>query len=137
MAVLVASLVFVGCDGARTTRPTLLPSSGLRYTDVRLGAGARAENGKMLTVHYIIRLGDGTEIDNSYDRGQPFEFLLGAGDVIRGWDEGIRGMRVGGKRRLWIPSELAYGERGLPGGIPPNATLISDVELLAVTPAPP
>jgi len=105
--------------------------SGLKYQDLVLGDGAVAEAGKQVSVHYTGWLTDNTKFDSSVDRGQPFEFILGQGQVIRGWDEGVRGMRVHGKRRLTIPSDLGYGPRGQ-GPIPPNATLIFEVELLGV-----
>jgi FKBP-type peptidyl-prolyl cis-trans isomerase FkpA len=107
--------------------------SDLQIQEVKAGAGAVATKGKTVSVHYVGRLLDGTKFDSSYDRGQPIEFPLGAGMVIKGWDMGIEGMKVGGKRKLTIPPALAYGERGTPGGpIPPNATLVFDVELVAV-----
>jgi FKBP-type peptidyl-prolyl cis-trans isomerase FkpA len=108
-------------------------AGGLVIDDVRAGQGATAVKGKLVSVHYTGHLTDGTKFDSSYDRGQPIDFHLGAGEVIAGWDQGIEGMKVGGKRKLTIPPELAYGARGTPGGpIPPNATLVFDVELVAV-----
>jgi FKBP-type peptidyl-prolyl cis-trans isomerase FkpA len=107
--------------------------SGLKYQDLKVGDGAIAESGKTVQVHYTGWLTDGTKFDSSVDRGQPFSFRLGAGNVIRGWDEGVKGMRIGGKRKLTIPPDLGYGAAGTPGGpIPPNATLVFDVELLDV-----
>jgi FKBP-type peptidyl-prolyl cis-trans isomerase FkpA len=106
---------------------------GLSIVEVKPGEGVTATKGKTVSVHYTGRLTDGTKFDSSYDRGQPIDFPLGAGVVIKGWDQGIEGMQVGGKRKLTIPPELAYGARGTPGGpIPPNATLVFDVELVAV-----
>ncbi|RJQ28596.1 FKBP-type peptidyl-prolyl cis-trans isomerase [Candidatus Parcubacteria bacterium] len=99
--------------------------------DVVVGNGAEAINGKMVTVHYAGTLEDGTKFDSSYDRGQPFEFTLGEGSVIQGWDLGLLGMKVGGKRLLTIPPELGYGASGY-GPIPPQATLTFTVELLGV-----
>jgi FKBP-type peptidyl-prolyl cis-trans isomerase len=97
-----------------------------------IGTGAEATSGKTVTVNYIGNLTDGTKIDSSYDRGQPFSFTLGAGEVIKGWDEGVTGMKVGGKRKLIIPSSLGYGPQGIPGVIPGGATLVFEVELLGV-----
>jgi len=108
-------------------------SSGLQYWDLKQGTGATASTGKTVSVHYTGWLAkDGKKFDSSVDRGQPFMFQLGAGQVIKGWDEGVSGMKVGGKRQLRIPPDLGYGARGAQGAIPPNATLIFDVELLAV-----
>jgi len=106
-------------------------ASGLRITELQRGEGAEAVAGEMVSVHYRGTLTSGREFDSSYGRG-PFQFPLGAGRVIKGWDEGVAGMRVGGKRRLVIPPDLAYGERGAGGVIPANATLIFEVELLGV-----
>ena len=106
----------------------------LQITDVKKGTGATAADGKNLTMHYRGTLTNGKEFDASYNRGEPFIFTLGKGEVIRGWDQGIKGMKVGGKRRLVIPGDLAYGPNGTPdGSIPPNATLVFEVELLNVT----
>src|SRR6266436_2167372 len=114
-----------------TGKPTST-ASGLQYWDVVVGTGATAVSGKPVKVHYTGWLADGKKFDSSVDRGQPFEFPLGAGRVIKGWDEGVAGMKVGGKRQLRIPPDLGYGGRGAGGVIPPNATLIFDVELLDV-----
>lgn len=107
-------------------------ASGLKYTDLQEGTGDEAQAGKTVEVHYTGWLENGTKFDSSKDRNQAFRFPLGAGHVIRGWDEGVAGMKVGGKRRLTIPSDLGYGARGAGGVIPPNATLIFEVELLGV-----
>ncbi|TAK11620.1 MAG: FKBP-type peptidyl-prolyl cis-trans isomerase [Anaerolineae bacterium] len=109
-------------------------ASGLQYQDLLVGDGDVAVTGKVVRVHYTGWLLDGTKFDSSKDRNEPFEFPLGQGRVIAGWDEGVAGMRVGGKRLLIIPAALGYGERGAGGVIPPGATLVFEVELLAVAP---
>ena len=106
--------------------------SGLKYTDLQVGDGQEAKAGQTVNVHYTGWLENGTKFDSSLDRRSPFSFNLGAGQVIRGWDEGVAGMKIGGKRRLTIPANLGYGARGAGGVIPPNATLIFEVELLGV-----
>jgi FKBP-type peptidyl-prolyl cis-trans isomerase FkpA len=110
-----------------TTTPT-----GLVIEEVLLGEGAEAAAGRNVTVHYTGWLTSGKKFDSSKDRDDPFVFPLGAGQVIRGWDEGVQGMKVGGKRKLTIPPELGYGARGAGGVIPPNATLVFEVELLGI-----
>lgn len=107
-------------------------SSGLKYQVLATGDGAEARPGQQVTVHYTGWLTNGTKFDSSLDRNDPFRFNLGARQVIAGWDEGVAGMKVGEKRKLTIPSDLGYGARGAAGVIPPNATLIFDVELLAL-----
>jgi FKBP-type peptidyl-prolyl cis-trans isomerase FkpA len=107
-------------------------SSGLQYIDLKIGAGVIAQAGTNVSVHYTGWLENGKKFDSSVDRGQPFSFPLGAGRVIKGWDEGVQGMKVGGKRKSIIPPNLGYGARGAGGAIPPNAALIFEVELLAV-----
>ena len=105
--------------------------SGLKYAILKEGKGDEAKNGQKVSVHYTGWLQDGgKKFDSSVDRGQPFQFNLGAGQVIKGWDEGVKGMKVGEKRQLVIPPKLGYGENGAGGVIPPNATLIFDVEFL-------
>ena len=106
--------------------------SGLVYVEEKAGTGAQAQAGKTVKVHYTGKFPDGKVFDSSIPRGEPLEFVLGAGRVIKGWDEGIALMKVGGKAVLTIPPQLAYGERGAGGVIPPNATLVFDVELVEV-----
>ncbi len=135
--------VYDGRTGALTVVPVapvqaapenvVTTASGLKYVDQRVGTGATAANGNQLQVHYTGWLRDGTRFESSRDRGQPFPFTLGAGRVIKGWDEGIVGMKVGGVRKLIIPANLAYGEQGSPPNIPPNAELTFEVELVAIT----
>ena len=105
----------------------------MKIEKVTTGNGASPRNGDTVTVHYTGWLTDGTKFDSSVDRDEPFSFVLGAGQVIQGWDQGVAGMRVGDKARLTIPPALAYGQQGYPGAIPPNATLIFEVELLAIS----
>ncbi|WP_193199526.1 FKBP-type peptidyl-prolyl cis-trans isomerase [Nostoc sp. MG11] len=106
--------------------------SGLKYVELKEGTGATPKTGQKVVVHYTGTLEDGTKFDSSRDRGQPFDFKIGVGQVIKGWDEGVGTMKVGGQRQLIIPPELGYGSRGAGGVIPPNATLLFDVELLDV-----
>ncbi len=147
---LILGLVIVGCqkaekteggkmesaaepEGAVTEGKMVMTATGLSYQDIVVGEGDEAVAGKTVAVHYTGWLKDGTKFDSSVDRGTPFEFPLGAGRVIKGWDEGVAGMKVGGKRIMLIPPELGYGERGAGGGvIPANAVLKFEVELLAV-----
>ena len=112
-----------------TGQPTTT-ASGLQYWDIVVGSGATAVPGNVVKVHYSGFLTNGAKFDSSRDRGEPFSFPLGAGQVIKGWDEGVAGMKVGGQRQLRIPPQLGYGAAGAGGAIPPNATLIFDVELL-------
>lgn len=113
-------------DSSQATAQTLL------VEDTQVGTGEEAIAGKTITVHYTGTFQDGTKFDSSLDRGEPFSLVLGEGRVIAGWEQGLLGMKVGGKRKLTIPPSLAYGENGIPGAIPPNSTLIFQVELLAV-----
>ncbi len=123
-----------GSSTAAASTPAALvtTASGLQYQVLKEGNGPVAKAGQTVSVHYTGWLTDGTKFDISVDRGQPFQFQLGAGQVIKGWDEGVAGMKVGEKRKLTIPSGLGYGARGAGGVIPPNATLVFDVELLGV-----
>lgn len=105
----------------------------LEKEDLVLGDGPEATSGQKVSVHYTGWLTDGTKFDSSKDRNRPFEFKLGGGQVIKGWDQGVVGMKVGGKRKLTIPPELGYGAKGFPGAIPPSATLVFEVELLGVS----
>jgi peptidylprolyl isomerase len=147
MVMAAAGGLMLGATGVQaepTTRPSESPTtqpqqserqlpSGLKIIEVREGHGDQtAKAGDTVVVHYTGRLTNGKKFDSSRDRGEPFSFKLGAGQVIRGWDEGIAGMKVGEQRKLIIPPDLAYGERGAPPVIPPNATLVFDVELLAI-----
>ena len=139
MKTLVAALLTLGMltttplQGATMSEgKTTTTASGLKYEDVKQGTGEVATAGKTVSVHYTGWLTDGKKFDSSKDRGQPFEFPLAGGRVIKGWDEGVQGMKVGGVRKLTIPANLAYGSRGAGGVIPPDATLVFEVELLGV-----
>ncbi len=134
-----AGLVAAGAPSkamAQTAGKTMTTSSGLQITDTKVGDGATPKTGQTCVMHYtgwLYQNGTkGKKFDSSVDRGEPFEFAIGTHQVIRGWDEGVASMKVGGKRTLIIPPELGYGARGAGGVIPPNATLIFDVELLGV-----
>jgi len=104
----------------------------LQIEDIKVGDGAEATSGKKVTVHYVGTLSNGNKFDSSRDRGKDFSFELGRGQVIKGWDQGVAGMKIGGMRKLTIPPDLAYGERGFPPVIPPGSTLVFEVELLGV-----
>ena len=131
------STVVLLAGGVQESKETVTTASGLKYIDQLIGNGEEAVKGDAVEVHYTGWLYEngkrGAKFDSSLDRGEPFKFDLGAGRVIRGWDEGVAGMKVGGKRELIIPPELGYGSRGAGGVIPPNATLDFEVELLKVT----
>jgi FKBP-type peptidyl-prolyl cis-trans isomerase len=132
------SLIVTGCasespeDHNRKVAEMSASVTSLQAEDTKVGSGPEAQAGQRVSVHYTGTLLDGTKFDSSRDRNEPFEFRLGAGEVIPGWDQGVRGMRVGGTRKLTIPANLAYGARGAGGAIPPNAALKFDIELLEV-----
>ena len=136
LALAIAAAVTPAWRSDAATNQVVEMPNGLKYTDTKIGDGATAAAGNKVSVHYTGWLynngAKGAKFDSSVDRGQPFQFTLGAHQVIRGWDEGVTGMKVGGKRTLIIPPELGYGARGAGGVIPPNATLLFDVELLGV-----
>ena len=140
-AVALVAFLAAGCGGSTESGGTVAESNVTQLVkqDGKAGAGAEAQSGRQVTVHYTGWLYDpakadhkGTKFDSSRDRNEPFSFRLGGGEVIRGWDEGVAGMKVGGQRTLTIPSDMGYGARGAGGVIPPNATLLFDVELLDV-----
>ncbi|MEG4172371.1 MULTISPECIES: FKBP-type peptidyl-prolyl cis-trans isomerase [unclassified Microcoleus] len=121
-----------GNDMTDNTEKTVTTDSGLKYVELTEGKGATPKTGQTVVVHYTGTLEDGTKFDSSRDRNSPFQFKIGVGQVIKGWDEGVGTMKVGDRRKLIIPPELGYGARGAGGVIPPNATLIFDVELLRI-----
>ena len=155
MILLIGAVVFIKPDGGGKTSspiieptpnmapPTIMPDiTELKIEEIKIGDGEEASAGDTVVMHYTGTLVDGTKFDSSLDRGQPFSTTIGVGQVIEGWDKGVPGMKVGGKRKLYIPSEMGYGTRGAGGVIPPNADLIFEVELLgtrdaAVAPAAP
>lgn len=131
LAMLLAVPAYAAKDETKAGK-TVTTASGLKYIDQIVGKGASPVAGKKVKVHYTGTLENGTKFDSSVDRKQPFDFVIGVGQVIPGWDEGVMTMKVGGKRKLIIPAKLGYGTRGAGGVIPPNATLLFDVELLDV-----
>jgi FKBP-type peptidyl-prolyl cis-trans isomerase FkpA len=138
MKIIIAALIVLGAispsflQGATMSEAKTTTASGLVYEDIKQGEGDPATAGKTVSVHYTGWLTNGTKFDSSKDRGQPFEFPLGGGRVIKGWDEGVQGMKVGGVRKLTIPPGLGYGARGAGRVIPPDATLVFEVELLKI-----
>ena len=144
---LILSAVLTAQSSSHKATPTRVPNtnaptkvtgegvkteSGLQYWDIKVGTGDKAKSGDKVKVHYTGWFTSGKKFDSSVDARQPYSFTLGQGNVIKGWDEGVTGMKVGGKRQLRIPPELAYGEQGYKNIVPPNSTLIFDVQLLAV-----
>lgn len=132
VAVAVAGASQAPGTGGKVDEKVITTASGLKYVDLVVGTGQEAKKGQTVKVHYTGWLKNGTKFDSSVDSGQPFEFPLGAGRVIKGWDEGVAGMKVGGKRKLVIPAQLGYGDRGAGGVIPPGAELTFEVELLGI-----
>jgi FKBP-type peptidyl-prolyl cis-trans isomerase FkpA len=133
LAVAIAS-AFAGQEQGppETKGKEVVTPSGVKYVDLRIGQGGEAANGKIVEVHYTGWLENGTKFDSSRDRDRPFTFRLGTGDALKGWDEGLLGMKVGGKRKLVIPPELGFGKQGVGSVVPPNAVLLYEFELLAV-----
>lgn len=131
-AVAVAAVLFFVLRGGGGAGDEVTTASGLKYIDEVVGTGDSPTSGQNVTVHYTGTLENGTKFDSSVDRGQPYKFRIGTGSVIKGWDEGVITMKVGGKRKLIIPAKLGYGAAGRPPEIPPNSTLLFEVELLSV-----
>ena len=131
-ALLVSLIALPVLAAEKKGKKMITTASGLKYVDLVEGTGKSPVKGKVVTVHYTGTLDNGKKFDSSVDRREPFSFVIGVGQVIKGWDEGVMGMKVGGKRQLIIPANLGYGARGAGGVIPPNATLQFDVELLGV-----
>ncbi|OGT98396.1 MAG: peptidylprolyl isomerase [Geobacteraceae bacterium GWB2_52_12] len=132
MATLLSVPAFAAKEAKNNNGKIVTTASGLKYVDVVVGKGTSPTAGKNVKVHYTGTLENGRKFDSSLDRNEPFSFTIGVGQVIKGWDEGVMTMKVGGKRKLIIPSQLGYGARGAGGVIPPNSTLLFDVELLDV-----
>ena len=114
------------------TGDTIVTTSGLKYIEIKPGTGGSPQKGQRVTVHYVGTLLDGKQFSSSRTKGKPYEFAIGAGEVIKGWDEGIASMKIGGTRKLIVPADLAYGDKGHRAGVPPNATIVFEVELLGI-----
>jgi peptidylprolyl isomerase len=132
ITVSIVAYVLLNRRGQAAAGPEVTTASGLKYQDLVVGTGASPQRGQIVTVNYTGTLENGTKFDSSYDSGRPADFAIGVGRVIKGWDEGLMSMKVGGKRKLMVPSRLGYGPAGNPPRIPPNANLIFEVELLGV-----
>lgn len=131
---LLAGPILTGCSEEKKNTGEITTPSGLRYTDLALGTGESPKFGEKVTIHYTGFLMDGKKFDSSKDRYQPYSFIVGSGTTLGGWEEGVLTMKVGGKRKLIVPSGLAYGERGVQGAVPPNATVVFEIDLLSITP---
>jgi FKBP-type peptidyl-prolyl cis-trans isomerase FkpA len=129
---ILACIVAIGCADDKKEEKVITTNSGLKYIELKEGTGTPAKAGDNVSVHYTGWLKDGKKFDSSVDRKEPFNFTLGVGMVIKGWDEGVQGMKAGGKRKLIIPAELGYGKRGAGNVIPPDAELTFEVELLKI-----
>lgn len=130
---LIVAFIFAGCSKDKTSTGEITTASGLKYTDLVVGKGLSPVPGQKVQIHYTGWTLDGKKFDSSKDRNKPYEFIVGSGTTVLGWEEGVLTMHEGGKRKLIVPPQLAYGERGVQGVIPPNSTVIFEIELLLVT----
>lgn len=134
LSLFVFLLILSGCSEEKKNTGETVTATGLRYTEIAIGTGETPKFGEKVTIHYTGYLMDGKKFDSSKDRYKAYTFKVGSGTTLKGWEEGVLTMKVGGKRRLVVPSELAYGERGVQGSIPPNATVVFEIELLSIEP---